>query len=185
MKGAMRMKSRADCLKEYGSDYKIQQKVNAGNLFRVGKGIYSEDKHVPELAVLAYQYPNAVVTMRSAFYMHGLTDVIPNGYDLSTDRNASKIPSKYVKQYFAPSNFFEQGAETVNYKGYPIRIYSKERMLIELLRYKNKLPYDYYKEVLHGFRKILPQLDMQAIQDYAYEAPKSGKIIETLQTEVL
>ena len=58
-------------------------------------------------------------------------------------------------------------------------------MLIELLRYKNKMPYDYYKEVLHSFRKILPKLDMQAIQDYAYEAPKSGKIMEALQTEVL
>ena len=38
---------------------------------------------------------------------------------------------------------------------------------------------------MHGFRQILPQLDMQAIQDYAYEAPKSGKIMEILQTEVL
>lgn len=179
------MKSRADCLNEYGSDYMIQQKVDAGELFKVGKGIYSEDKHVPELAVIAYQYPNAVVTMRNAFYMYGLTDVIPDEYDLSTDRNASKIPGDHIKQYFAPSSFFEQGAETVDYKGYSIRMYSKERMLIELLRYKNKLPFDYYKEVLRGFRQILPQLDMQAIQDYAYEAPRSGKIMETLQTEVL
>lgn len=179
------MKNRTDCLNEYGSDYMIQKKVDAGELFKVGKGIYSEDKHVPELAVLAYQYPNAVVTMRNAFYMHGLTDVIPDEYDLSTDRNASKIRGENIKQYFAPSNFFEQGAETVDYKGYPIRVYNKERMLIELLRYKNKLPYDYYKEVLHSFRRILPKLDMQAIQDYAYEAPKSGKIMEALQTEVL
>ena len=178
------MKSRADCLKEYGSDYMIQQKVDAGALFKIGKGIYSEDKHVPELAVIAYKYPNAVVTMRSAFYMHGLTDVIPDEYDLSTDRNASKIREKNIKQYFVPSDF-EQGTETVDYKGYSIRVYNKERMLIELLRYKNKMPYDYYKEVLHSFRKILPKLDMQAIQDYAYEAPKSGKIMEALQTEVL
>ena len=179
------MKSRTDCLNEYGSDYMIQQKVDTGELFKVGKGIYSEDKYVPELAVIAYQYPNAVVTMRNAFYMHGLTDVIPDEYDLSTDRNASKIPGDNIRQYFAPSSFFEQGAEVVDYKGYPIRMYSKERMLIELLRYKNKLPFDYYKEVLHGFRQILSQLDMQAIQDYASEAPRSGKIMEALQTEVL
>lgn len=31
------MKSRADCLKEYGSDYLIQQKVKSGELFRVGR----------------------------------------------------------------------------------------------------------------------------------------------------
>ena len=179
------MRNRSDCLKEYGSDYMIQQEVRDGKLFKVGRGIYSKDRNAPEIAVLAYQYPKAVITMRIAFYIQGLTDVIPEEYDLSTDRNASKIKAKHVKQYFAPSGFFRQGIETIDYKGYPIRIYSKERLLIELLRYKNKLPYDYYKEILHNFRRILPQLNMQEIQDYASEAPKSGRIMETLQTEVL
>lgn len=38
------MKSRADCLKEYGSDYLIQQKVKSGELFRVGKALYSDER---------------------------------------------------------------------------------------------------------------------------------------------
>ena len=179
------MKSRAECLAEYGSDYMIQQKVNAGELFKVGKATYSEKEHVPELAVLSHQFPNAVVTMHNAFFYHGLTDVIPDEYDLATDRDAAKIRDKRVRQYFSPSGFFEQGAETVYYKGYPVRMYSKERMLIELLRYKSKLPFDYYKEVLLNYRKIMPQLNIQLIQEYAYAAPRSGKIMETLQTEVM
>ncbi len=76
------------------------------------------------------------------------------------------------------------GTQKIDYKGYPIRIYSRERMPIELLRYKDKLPFDYYKEVLHSFRHILPQLNMQRVQDYAYASPKSGKIMKTLQAEV-
>lgn len=116
--------------------------------------------------------------------MHGLTDVIPEEYDLATDRNAAKIHDKRVKQYFYPSNFFNQGIEKTDYRGFPIRIYGKERMLIELLRYKSKLPFDYYKEILLNYRKILPQLDIQAIQDYVCDSPKSGKIIEMLQMEV-
>lgn len=179
------MESRAECLEKYGSDYMIQKKVDAGELFRVAKAIYSEKEHVPELAVLAYQYPSAVLTMHNAFYMYGLTDVVPDDYDLATDRDATKIHDKRVKQYFVPKGFFDQGIVTIDYKGYPIRIYSKERMLIELLRYKTKLPYDYYKEILLNYRRIASKLDMQAVQDYAYDAPKSGKIMEMLQTEVL
>lgn len=179
------MKSRAECLAQYGSDYMIQKKVSSGELFKVGKAVYSEEKDVPELAVLAFRYPNAVVTMDSAFYMHRLTDVIPDKYDLATDRNAAKIRDKRVKQYFYTSDFFEQGIETIDYRGFPVSVYSKERMLIELLRYKSKLPFDYYKEILLNYRKILPQLDMQAIQDYAYYVPKSRKVMETLQMEVL
>ena len=65
------------------------------------------------------------------------------------------------------------------------RIYSRERLLIELLRYKSKLPFDLYKEVLLSFRKIITQLNMQDIQDYAMAAPKRKMIMEALQMEVL
>jgi hypothetical protein len=179
------MKNRADCLKEYGSDYMIGKKVDAGELYKVGKGIYSEVRSVPRLAVLSFEYSDAVITMHSAFYFYDLTDVIPDAYDLCTDRNAAKIRGSDIRQYFAPSPFFEEGAENVDYRGFRIRIYNRERMLIELLRYRTKLPFDYYKEVLHGFRRILPELNMQRIQDYAYRAPKSARIMELLQSEVL
>lgn len=179
------MNRRAEYLRKLGSDYHIQQKVSNGELFCVERGIFSEKEHVPELAILCFKYPNAVVTMQMAFYLHGLSDVVPELYDLATDRNAAKISDRRVKQYFYPTNFFNDGVQTVDYKGYPIRIYGLERMLIELLRYKKKLPFDYYKEVLLNYRKILPRLNIEEIQDFALNAPKSNKIIEMLQTEVL
>lgn len=58
-------------------------------------------------------------------------------------------------------------------------------MLIELLRYKSKFPFDYYKEIILNYRKILPRLNIQMIQDYAFAAPKSGKVLDTLRMEVL
>ena len=181
----MSLKSRVECLAEYGSDYMIQQKIEAGELFKVGKAIYSEKQHVPEIAVIAYRYPHAVVTMRSAFYIYGLTDTIPETYDFATERDAAKIRDKRVKQFFSPEGFFDQGKEKIEYKGYPLSIYSRERMLIELLRNKTRIPYDYYKEVLLNYRKQISRLNMQEIQDYSYEAPKNRKIMELLQTEVL
>ena len=49
----------------------IRQKVKSGELFQVGKAVYSEERHVPELAVLAFKYPHAIITMYSAFlYIH-------------------------------------------------------------------------------------------------------------------
>ena len=178
------MKTRAECLKEYGSDYYIEKKIEEGKLFKVGKGVYSEEKHVPEIAVFSYKYPKAVLTMKSAFYFYGLTDVIPDECDLATKRDAAKIKDKRVKQYFIQNDFFDEGIETAKYKGYDIQIYSKERMLIELVRYKSKLPFDYYKEIILNYRKTLPQLSIQKIQDYALMAPKSDKVLDTLQMEV-
>lgn len=59
-----------------------------------------------------------------------------------------------------------------------------EWMLIELVRYKSKLPFEYYKEIILNYRKILPTLNIQKIQDYALLAPKSNKVLEILQMEV-
>ena len=179
------MLSRNECLKEYGSDYKIQKMISEGKLFLVGKSVYSLESNVPFLAVLAYKYPNAIVTMHTAFYLHGLTDVIPEEYDLATGRDDSKIRETDVNQYFVQENFLRTGVETMEYKGYTLQIYSKERMLIELLRYKSKLPYDYYKEILLNYRRSMPNLNIQKIQDYALESPKSARVLELLQTEVL
>jgi len=176
---------REDCLREYGSDYYIQKKIEEGELFRIDKGIYSLSENVPTMALLSRKYPNAVVTMGSAFYYYGLTDVIPEICSMATSRDAAKIPDKRVKQYFVANDFFPEGVTTAKYQGYDITIYDKERMLIELLRYKSKLPFDYYKEVILSYRRILPTLNIQKIQDYAFAAPKSNKILELLQLEVL
>ena len=54
-------------------------------------------------------------------------------------------------------------------------------MLIELLRYKNKLPFDLYKEVLLNYRKIMPQLNIQEIQDIAMQSPKQAMVMEVLK----
>ena len=35
-----------------------------------------------------------------------------------------------------------------------IHMYNKERMLVELLRNKNKLPFDYYKEILENYKQF-------------------------------
>ena len=57
-------------------------------------------------------------------------------------------------------------------------------MLIELLRYKNKLPYDYYKEILGNYRNLIYELDIERIQEYVSIFPKSKTISALLDSEV-
>ena len=179
------MLTRKEALIKYGSDYQIKKRLEDGTLHKVARGIYSEDKGIPQLAVISIKYPNAVLTMDSAFYFHGLTDVIPDEYDLATGRDAPKISDKNIRQHFVPDYFLTVGVEKVEKDGYTIQVYEKERMLIELLRFRSKLPFDYYKEILLNFRKQLPSMNIQKIQDYALSAPNSNKVCERLQMEVL
>ena len=57
--------------------------------------------------------------------------------------------------------------------------------LVNKLQQDRGYKQDYYKEIILNYRKLLPRLDIQKIQDYALIAPKSNKVLEILQMEVL
>lgn len=173
------------CLEKYGTDYQIKKELSSENLYQKEKGIYSDQKYVPEIALISAKFPNAIFTLQSAFYYHALTDVIPNHYHLATSRGAKQIKDPRIKQFFENSTAFNEGKTTLNYNGSLINIYSKERMLVELARNKNRLPFDYYKEIIGNYRKIIDELDIATISEYAYLLPKRQMIMETLQMEVL
>ena len=177
--------SYSQCIEMFGTDRKIKQAIDKEQIFKIEKGIYSDTKYVSELAIISMKYPNAIFTLNSAFYYHGLTDVIPNLYFLATSKEITKIRDKRVKQKFENSKELNLGVITMSYNNVEISIYNKERLLIELIRNKNNLPFDYYKEILLNYRKIIYELDIQAIQEYAYVLPKTNMVLETLQLEVL
>lgn len=172
------------CVEAFGSKYYVKEVLESGKLHRIEEGIYSYEKYVPELAVISKKYPKAVFTLGSAFYYHNLTDTIPTHYHLATGRGAAKISDPRIVQTFENSDTLYLGAEPAERDGTIIQMYNRERMLVELLRNKNKLPFDYYKEVLLNYRKILDSLDIPLLQDYAMQLPKSGMIMEALQLEV-
>ena len=57
-------------------------------------------------------------------------------------------------------------------------------MLVELIRNKNKISFDYYKEIISNYRKLTYELDIQAVQEYALQLPKTKLVLDTLQLEV-
>ncbi len=172
-----------ECIKKYGNQYQIDKEITSGKLFKLDVGVYS-DMHVSELAVVSYKYPQAVFTMNSAFYYHALTDVIPDKYHLATLKDAHKIVNEKVKQYFLRDDKFAIGVTTTKYQNTEIRIYDRERMLIELIRNKNSLPFDYYKEIIESYRNIAQELDIEKMQGYLARISKQNYIAETIQLEV-
>lgn len=174
-----------ECINKYGNDYQIKKKLAEMQLFAIEKGVYSDFKYVSELEVIAKKYPDSIFTLNSAFYYHGLTDTIPAQYYLATERGKRKITDKRVKQIFENSGELKLGAIQMTYNNATIRIYNKERTLIELIRNKSKIPYELYKEIVSNYRSIIDSLDVALISDYAYELPKSKMVMDTLRKEVL
>ena len=94
------------CRNLYGTDYKIQILLKAAKLFKVQEGIYSTNNYSSMQEVISLKYPEAVFTMNSAFYAHGLTDEIPDLYYLATRREATRIKDDRIKQCFMKDDIF-------------------------------------------------------------------------------
>ena len=172
------------CMKEKGSSYQIQKAVKSGELYQIEKGIYADTSDVSNLAVISTKYPEAIITLDSAFYYHGLTDVIPDEYCIATSKHARKLRDPRIRQIFVPDEILNLGVIVMYRSDAAFRIYDKERMLIELLSRKNSLPRDYYKEILGNYRNQIYELDIERIQDYAESFPKHKMISEALSAEV-
>ena len=173
-----------ECKQRYHTDYALRNALSSGELIKISRGVYSDNGKEHDLSVIGKTYPYAVFTMNSAFYYHGLTDTIPKKYYLITDKDSTKIKDSRIVQFFDNSDSLGLGTEQKEYNGSSIRIFSRERMLVELVRHKKKLPFDYYKEVIGNYRKLLYQLDIQAIEEYAEKLPKTKLVMETLRMEV-
>ena len=172
------------CIEKYGSNYQILKEMSLGRLYLLEKGVYSQTKHESDISIIAAKYPKVVFSMDSAFYHYNLTDTIPDKCYLVTERHARKISDTRIVQRFEISDILYLGAVQEEFEGSKITIYNRERMLLKLLRNKNVLPFDYYKEVLGNYRKILHELDTQLIQDYVPQMSKSKMIFRALQQEV-
>ena len=174
-----------ECIERFGSDYMIKKEISKGNLFQKGKGFYSDNELCSELELIVAKYPRAVFTSGSAYYYYGFTDAIPDHYCLATKRGDTRIKDKLVKQTFVNDDLYEYGKCKIKYQNTIICIYSKERLLVDLVRFKNKIPFDYYKEVIGNYRRVVDELDFFSVEDYAGMLKYGKKIMDAIQLEVM
>jgi predicted transcriptional regulator of viral defense system len=174
-----------EIVEEYGYPLRVREAVKSGEIYRVGRGLYSDKPFVNPFGVAAARYPYAIITMDTAFYIHGLTDVIPDKTFLATKRNATRITDDGVVQAFLNDMIFEPGRMKMDYDGATINVYDRERMLVECMRSSKSLPFDYYKEIIASYRKISGELDMQKIENYISLFKRNDYLFNILQREVL
>jgi len=174
-----------ECIEKFGSDYNLKKALAVGTLYMKEKGIYSTQRNSSEIDVIMRKYPRAVCTGDSAFYYHSLTDVIPDLYHLATRRTDTRINDPRIKQSFLKDDIFEAGITELNYNNSVIRIYDVERMLIELMRFRTRIPLDHYKEIILNFRKIAYEMDFGLVEEYASMFRNGASLMNMIQMEVL
>lgn len=160
-----------EALDKLGSRHYVRKAVSHGQLHPAGRGMYSTDEHEDSLAVVARRYPDGILTSQTALYVRGLIDTPPERIDLATKRGGTKIPDQAVRQHFIPAEWLEVGKTQTDIEGVSLLVYDQERMLLELMRSRNKLPYDMCREAVASYRKRSDKIDIHKLHDYAERMP--------------
>ena len=173
-----------EAISKYKTNYQLDKAIENKEIFKIEPGLYSDHEFINYLLVINKKYPNAIFTSDSAYYYHNLTDVIPQSYFLATHRKATKIMDNKVKQIYVPEDKFNIGISTIKVNGIEIKIYDKEKLLIELVKNSDKIPFDYYKEIINNYRNISDELDMNKLSDYLNYYKKDIDLFSKIQKEV-
>ena len=137
----------------------MSKAIKNNEIFKLEHGIYSDRKLVNPMIIASKKYPNTIVTMDLVFYYYDLTDVIPNKTFVATNRNSNTIKNENIVHVCVLKETLNQGEETVIVDGEEVNMYDKERLLVELIRKRNQIPFDYYKEIIANYRKIADELN--------------------------
>ena len=172
------------CKTRFGTSYQIEKALRDGRLFKMDKGVYSESGDESDIEVLQAKYPNTVASFDSAYFYYDMTDYVPEKYTLTIPDHARPIKDSRIKLSFVPENVFAVGMTFHDYNGSRIRIYDKERLLIDTARMKGRMPPDLYKEVVNHYRQIKDELDGSKIPEYLELFPHRDRIMQVIDTEV-
>ena len=170
------LKTFKELILEYKTNEKIKELVENKKLFKIDKGIYSTDKNYSMIEYISKKYPNAIITLDSALEYYGLTNVKTKIITIATLHKSKVYKNDLIKQIFIKDNLFYIGKISIN----GINIYDKERLLIEVIRNKNKYEEDYYNKTIDNFRKISSELDFSKIYEYVSNFAREEAIINEI-----
>lgn len=172
-------------IKELGVDYrKILSYVEKGELIRVKNGYYAvtfDDFSEEEL--IAMLFPDGVLCLESALFLYGYTSKKPYGWKIAVDKNTSKSRFKLdypqVTPFYTEPEVLQLGVTTIMLGEKKMKIYERERLVCDCLKYEDKMDREIWKEGLLSYIQD-PDKDVEKLMRYARER----KVLKKVQTMI-
>lgn len=150
----------------------MRQALKSGKLRHIARNFYATEASDSILGALSKLYPDAIVTGSTALYVHGLIDNPPDRMEVVTKRGGTRIANPAFSQSFISQEWLQVGVAISAFNGVEVKMFDLERILLELMRSRNKLPYDTYRKAVISFRKYADTLDIYKLEEYASSIPR-------------
>ncbi|PKM53292.1 MAG: hypothetical protein CVV00_13015 [Firmicutes bacterium HGW-Firmicutes-5] len=146
----------SDMYKNGVTKYEIKKYTDTLVLERISKGyykLYAED--MSDIKIISLLIPDAVLCFDSALYNYGYSDRTPSEWHLAIDKDTSKsrvrIDYPYIKAYYIEHNLVHLGVEEIVIEGIEVKIYSRERLICDCLKYERKMDVEIFNKAIINY----------------------------------
>lgn len=150
--------SRKELLTKY-SPYKLNSFVNNGWLTRINNMFFQNNNYQGEESDFFYAaayIPNGVICLMSAAVYYGLSNNRPLAVDVAVRAN-SYIPPfpdwPPIKLHYMERKYYDFAIIAVNENGNEFRIYELEKVVADIVKYRESIGIEDTKEVLTNYLK--------------------------------
>ena len=149
--------------------YPQREKLIAdGYVEKIRRGYYQwiNPDDFSEVGTVIRLFPDAILCMDTALRYYGYSDRTPGDWHLAVSKDSGKsrfkIDYPFVKPHYVEPAVLELGLTTGSMDGHAIRIYDKERLICDCLRYRNKMDKEVFNKAIRKYitdpKKSIPKL---------------------------
>ena len=149
--------------------YPQREKLIAdGYVEKIRRGYYQwiNPDDFSEVRTVIHLFPDAILCMDTALRYYGYSDRTPGDWHLAVSKDSGKsrfkIDYPFVKPYYVEPAVLELGLTTGTMDGHAIRIYDKDRLICDCLRYRNKMDKEIFNKAIQKYiadpEKSIPKL---------------------------
>ena len=142
--------------------------IEEGYVEKVRRGYYQwvNPDDFSEAGTVTQLFPDAVLCMDTALRYYGYSDRTPADWHLAVSKDSGKsrfnIDYPFVKPYYVEPKVLELGLTKGNMDGHVIRIYDKDRVICDCLRYRYKMDKEIFNKAIQNYiadpEKSIPKL---------------------------
>lgn len=149
--------------------YPQREKLIAdGYVEKIRRGYYQwiNPDDFSEVGTVICLFPDAILCMDTALRYYGYSDRTPGDWHLAVSKDSGKsrfkIDYPFVKPYYVEPAVLELGLTNGTMDGHAVRIYDKDRLICDCLRYRNKMDKEIFNKAIQKYiadpEKSIPKL---------------------------
>ena len=135
----------------------LQKLIEQGYVEKVRYGYYQwvDQEDFSEVGTVVRLFPDAILCMDTALRHYGYSDRTPAEWHLAVSKDSGKsrfkIDYPFVKPYYVEPSLLEIGLTIGEVDSHKVRIYDKDRLMCDCLRYRNKMDKEIFNKAIQNY----------------------------------